>query len=155
MTTEHTHSVEKSTVEYTTTEMSAIEMSTPETSTVEISTLETTTVKMSTLETFSLKMGKNSCCMVICDGNSSLTSEEIEEKIEELIEILTVPKKNISALHRRKICAEDKRQSAKVMGACGSIVLTLIGAVFVLMDVQYIVAGYQYMRMLFNKKYEK
>ena len=91
------------------------------------------------------------CCPRFCTSNTTLTNEEIDDKIEELIAILTIPKTNISALRRKKISAEDSRPSATGVGVCGIAVLALAGVFIVFMDMDHVIALMFFVKNAYKK----
>ena len=89
--------------------------------------------------------------MIICQGNDILTKKEVDEKVREIIEALTVPKGNISALRRKKISAEDNRPSAVAVGGLGIALMVLWGSSIVIMDADHIIVAYNFLRSLITK----
>ncbi|XP_069139942.1 uncharacterized protein [Argopecten irradians] len=63
-----------------------------------------------------------------------LAPAELEQKLENLVKNLTVPKTSTKAYHRRFVCAEDERESAKTVGYIGVVLLVVPLALLICLD---------------------
>ena len=73
--------------------------------------------------------GSCQCSIVGCTVNRTIDAI-VQEQIEEMKQILSVDKQQLSSTVRKKTCANDTRQSSFAMGTLGVVVLAVvIGAV--------------------------
>ncbi|XP_069141174.1 uncharacterized protein [Argopecten irradians] len=70
-----------------------------------------------------------------CHCNDVLNEEELADWIESLKAALLVDKEATSMAKRTKICAEDQRVSAMVIGQCGLTVLIILTGILVIPDI--------------------
>jgi hypothetical protein len=73
--------------------------------------------------------GSCQCSIVGCTVNRTIDAI-VQEQIEEIKQILSVDKQQLSSTVRKKTCANDTRQSSVAMGTLGVAVLVVVfGAV--------------------------
>lgn len=73
------------------------------------------------------------CSIVGCTVNRTI-DVILEEQIEEMKQILSVDKQQLSSTVRKKTCANDTRQSSFAMGTLGVIVLLFVLGVVISAD---------------------
>lgn len=87
-----------------------------------------TTTGISTLASTSDHV--TSQCPCTCPMTSNISTEDLQQKITQIKENLTVAKTSLSSSQRKLICAPDERQSSMTMGILGTCVI--IGTLFAL-----------------------
>jgi hypothetical protein len=65
---------------------------------------------------------------------SNITTQELNEKIQEISKNLTVNKANLSSEIRKKTCAEDPRQSSQYMGVVAVVFIGVFCGLIMLVD---------------------
>ncbi|KAK3083063.1 hypothetical protein FSP39_012954, partial [Pinctada imbricata] len=76
-------------------------------------------------------------CMCPCSmyKNKTYTQEEVQKRIKEIKEKLTIKPKNTRAYKRSLISAPDDRISARNIGYAGVVIMIILSGLIVLMDV--------------------
>lgn len=92
---------------------------------------EETTVHNRTTSTLT----SNTNCLCPCSGYRNVSNQELMEELQEIIKELKVDAKTTSSYKRTLISADDKRQSAKVSGCLGLVLLIIVLLFFVTGDV--------------------
>lgn len=88
----------------------------------------------------------------ICyNSTKNLTSEEIQDVVNEIVKNLTVPVKETSAFKRTKMSMPDKRQSSAVIGAVGVVSMTTVFGAVLAMDAMHIVSALNFVKSIFIK----
>ena len=115
-----------------------------------LSALSTNTPPEST-STDSTTTEANQCyCMSLCeDGYLELS---LEQKIEKLIQDLTLDKDSLSSVRRKKISVDDDRISAKGIGISGCVVLLCIFMIVVVIDFRRLLMSSKYLMDFLNQK---
>lgn len=88
----------------------------------------TTTIGITTLASTSEHV--TSQCLCTCPTTSNISTEDLQQKITQMKENLTVAKASLSSSQRKLISAPDERQSSVTMGILGTCVI--IGTLFAL-----------------------
>jgi hypothetical protein len=71
--------------------------------------------------------------------NTNKTTQEVEEEIEEALIELTVNSKTTTVNERKLVSADDKRDSAKVVGTIGVVFCSVILTLIVLSDLPVLI----------------
>ena len=88
--------------------------------------------------------------MSLCeDGYSELS---LEQKIEKLIQDLTLDKDSLSSVRRKKISVDDDRISAKGIGISGCVVLLCIFLIIIVIDFRRLMMSSKYLMEFLNQK---
>lgn len=82
----------------------------------------------------------NDSCFCPCNsgGFQTLTFEELQRKIQEIVAELKIDPKETSIAKRKLISVPDGRPSAKAVGSLGIVILLTFAALIILMDVNVV-----------------
>lgn len=98
----------------------------PPTKTIPISTPQVSTSSYST---------QSGLCSCVCtQTNFSTTPQELQDRIDDIVEQLTVPIKTTSKYVRSKTSAQDSRPGVVYVGSIGLAILCIISGLIVLPD---------------------
>lgn len=106
------------------------------TTTISLSSESTPTTSRTLASTLFNSSGTKLCtCACRTQTNVSLTPEEVQTKIENIVQNLTVSKEKTSKFIRSKISAQDKRPEVVYVGSVAVALLCLMVGLVVLPDV--------------------
>lgn len=77
----------------------------------------------------------SSKCSCICSSTTNTSIDELQEKLNEIKDDLTVTKTSLSSSQRKKICAPDARTSSTRIGILGLCVIIGIFLVLIVNDI--------------------
>ncbi|XP_078315847.1 uncharacterized protein LOC111128628 [Crassostrea virginica] len=100
------------------------------------STTTTTTIAMTTSPSTTTVHYDSSFCSCSCSVNSSspLTTSDLNVKISNMVQNLTISKRKTSIFIRSKNCAQDGRPEVVYVGYLGIALLVFVGSLIVLPD---------------------
>lgn len=94
---------------------------------------------------------KCSCTTLGEEVNHILTEEELQQKIDKLVNEISIDKKNTAVSKRKLISAPDSRKSAVAVGSTGIVILALLLLGIIAMDASRLVCLVHLTRRFCNK----
>ena len=92
-------------------------------------------------------------CITDTKNVSTISEEELQQKLKDIETTLTVGRRNTSAYKRQKISAPDERVSSTVLGfTCGVVILCSVLSLLVFSDIALL---YKYLTSLYKRKCKK
>lgn len=106
--------------------------------------LQTTTTSLQTTAPYNT----STLCSCTCTDNSYLTSDDLNVKISNIVQNLTVTKRSTSTFLRTKNCAQDSRPEVVYVGYVGIGLLVFVASLIALPD---LLSLYLFMYSLWEK----
>jgi hypothetical protein len=87
------------------------------------------------LQTTPITAVEESCsCACVKEYNHTMTQAELDVRLSEIVQNLTVPKKTTSRFIRSKISVQDKRPEVAYVGSLGIVLMSVVISLIVLPD---------------------